>query len=189
MRAPSIPLLCPSPSFSPSFSLSYSEHPIPYPMESFLSEQYLFLGAIVQPGITPPVVLDCCERSFFLRSYINRLRSPAKRDPTSSLGSAKAAPATVVLRRSAPPACRSPVPPAPLSRQEESLSSGTTWPGTCIATRIISTHFRMPVYFRPVGPLFPRVFPITVDAAREREREFAVKYYGTNGFMSHVRKG
>lgn len=82
-------------SASLSLSLSYSEHPIPYPMESFLSEQYLFLGAIVQPEITPPVVLDCCERSFFLRSYINRLRSPAKRDPTSSLGSAKAVSAEV----------------------------------------------------------------------------------------------
>jgi len=65
-------------------------------MESFPGEQYLFLGAIVQPGITPPVVLDCYERSFFLRSYINRLRSPSKRDPTSSLGSAKAA---IVLRQ------------------------------------------------------------------------------------------
>lgn len=154
-----------------TLSLSYPEHPIPYPMESFPGEQYLFLGAIVQPGITPPVVLDCYERSFFLRSYINRLRSPAKRDPTS----APRPPPTPSSSSSAgvPPlvAC-SPVSPAPLSRQEESLSSGTTWPGTCIASRIISTHFRMLVYFRPVGPLFPRVFSITVyGRARARERE------------------
>lgn len=162
LRVPSIPSLSPPP-VRLFFTLSYPEHPIPYPMESFSGEQYLFLGAIVQPGITPPVVLDYCERSFFLRSYINRLRSAAKRDPTSTPWLRQDRPVSLVVL---------PFLLLPPSRREESLSSGTTWPGTCIAARIISSHFRMPVHFRPVGPLFPRVFSITAYArVRGRERE------------------
>lgn len=79
---------------SVSVTLPYPEHPIPVSNEELSRRTVLIPGAIVQPGITPPVVPDCCERSFFLRSYINRLRSPAKRDSTSSLGSAKADDAT-----------------------------------------------------------------------------------------------
>lgn len=83
-------------SFSPS-SLRYPEHPIPVSNGELSRRTVLIPGAIVQPGITPPVVPDCCERSFLLRSYINRLRSPAKRDPTSSLSSAKAAATAAIV--------------------------------------------------------------------------------------------
>lgn len=80
----------PSPSFSLSLSLPYPEHPIPVSNGELSRRTVLIPGAIVQLGINPPVVPDCCKRSFLLRSYINRLRSAAKRDPTSSsLDSAK----------------------------------------------------------------------------------------------------
>lgn len=105
----------PSSSFSLSLSVSCSplfQHPIPVSNGELSRRAVLIPGAIVQLGINPPVVPDCCERSFLLRSYINRLRSAAKRDPTSSLGPS----AKVVLF----------LPPCSLSWQEESLSSVAT---------------------------------------------------------------
>lgn len=156
-------------------------------MESFPGEQYLFLGAIVQPGITPPVVLDCYERSFFLRSYINRLHSPAKRDPTSSLGSAKAAPVAVVLCRSTP--CR-------LSFSHSSCSpiaaGGVVKFGDYLAGNLHRDSDHLNPF--PNARIFPPGWPLVSASVLDNvecacEREIAVKYYGTDGFMSHVRKG
>lgn len=162
-------------------------------MESFSGEQYLFLGAIVQPGITPPVVLDCCERSFFLRSYINRLRSPAKRDPTSSLGSAKIAPATAAAVGA--PLCR-------LSYSHSSCSPIATGRvvkfGDYLAGNLHrdSDHLNPFLNARIFPPGWPLVSASVLDndvcaraRAREREKEIAVKYYRSDSFMSHVRKG
>lgn len=147
-------------------------------MESFSGEQYLFLGAIVQPGITPPVVLDCCERSFFLRSYINRLRSPAKRDPTSSLGSAKTAPVPLVV--------------LPLSSCSPIATGRVVKFGDYLAGNLHRDSDHLNPF--PNARIFPPGWPLVSASVLDngvcvREREIAVKYYGSDSFMSHVRKG
>lgn len=184
-----LPLLS-LPPLTPSLFLSLSYSPLSRTSNSVsngeLSRRTVLIpGAIVQPGITPPVVLDCCEHSFFLRSYINRCALPRNAIQLLPLAPPRPSP---------PP--EYPLPPCRLSFSHSSCSPIATGRVVKFGDYLAGNLHRDSDHLNPFpnARIFPPGWPLVSASVLDngvcaREREIAVKYYGTDGFMSHVRKG